>query len=686
MQNDLCVNYGKHIIRFAERFDKFYSDKSESDLKYELEKAKLEDENNEKLEQLGEQLDKNKNLLRRATHHQDLDKYLTECFASVDIIDQEFRDFHERNKGVISKHLPFINEVFGVLEDDLCGLMEMKPLTFKTELEDRNDKIAKYKAKLKTDNFIKERDEREARELEDLLEKNKDNKKFKPPKAKVTDAKKQAQEWQELFNKFYSELKRPVVQIDDSGSGNPRLVARSLKACVTSLFENIPAEETEEEKAQKEKAKKEQEELQRKLREEEEAKKKKGGKPAKTQSEEQVIEVIVDPEDAEIPAIQHHMPVYENGHNLFGSDFLFHFEEMLKLVEEFRQNVFESFRKRKQDCVSLAEDDDREFIELSLVLLDERLKTYYSMKGKIQTEIYSIRSGEITLHKKKYEEEVKECLDEIDSQTSRFNAVYKKLFEDKEAHSKKMGDFRESLRLQNALANLQGVLNNAKEKDFKFGESIGVQVEKLNLLAEKELEWLLQRNEDNIRKKKLIEEQGEYSQVEIEWYRELLKDITAKIEDHKKKRKEIVGKIKELAVQRKEEAMKKFNEAYEVAIDELCAKNATGKVFGKTKRVGQEIARQETTQCAMVDQKLNLLLQEFKDLIAQFNSGMSESAIASLSLSLRERFMALRSACFFYGRYLTCFVDKCPLEEMARVTYFEDSFEVKIRDGEVPNL
>jgi hypothetical protein len=52
--------------------------------------------------------------------------------------------------------------------------------------------------------------------------------------------------------------------------------------------------------------------------------------------------------------------------------------------------------------------EDKEFVNMSLILLDERLKSYYPLKGKIQTEIYLVRSGEITLHKRRYQQHTKE--------------------------------------------------------------------------------------------------------------------------------------------------------------------------------------------------------------------------------------------------------------------------------------
>jgi hypothetical protein len=96
----------------------------------------------------------------------------------------KLRAFHEKNQEVISKHAPFIEEMFDNLENDFANLMELRALDQKEKLDERAVLITKWKAKLATDKHILEAKEKAEKELAELIEKNKDNKKFKPPKVK----------------------------------------------------------------------------------------------------------------------------------------------------------------------------------------------------------------------------------------------------------------------------------------------------------------------------------------------------------------------------------------------------------------------------------------------------------------------------------------------------------------------
>jgi hypothetical protein len=101
--------------------------------------------------------------------------------------------------------------MFDNLENDFANLMELRELAKKEELEERAEKITKWKAKLATDKQILEDKEAAEKELAELIEKNKDNKKWKPPKVKAKNEKQLKQEWDALYQQKYEELKVSVV-------------------------------------------------------------------------------------------------------------------------------------------------------------------------------------------------------------------------------------------------------------------------------------------------------------------------------------------------------------------------------------------------------------------------------------------------------------------------------------------
>ena len=682
IQNNVCTNLGNDLMKFGARMEKYIHDQTETEKKYEYEKAILEDEDDEKLEKLTTGLDAAKAALRRSVQHEVLDQNLQVCFKHIDDIDAEFRDFHKQNLEVIKKHAPFIEDMFKMLENDFANLMDLKPLEEREALEERAVKITKWKAKLKTEKLIKEEEEKAEKELQALIEKNKDNKKFKPPKVKPKTEKQKAEEYKQLFEKHYQELLVTVVQIDDIGTGNARLIGRSVEAFTRGLYQPIPDELSEEEiqrkKEEEEKKRLEEEEEQRRLEEEAEHNNKKKKKPVggakKKGEEEEEIEEIADPEDVKMHEMEHALPGYRtttpaNNSPIFESEYHFEYDFMLAVVKNFREKIFDYLAKKRKEVLHIAELSDKEFIEMSLTLLDERIKRYYSMKGKIQTEIYLIRSGEITRHKRRYEIYIKTVLDELDDQTDRFNFFYQEVFDEKNNQTEKMKGFVKELPHQAALTNLQGVNNKAMESDNKFLKLCQRSFESMSRLSDEELKELTKQNEDMLASWKLIEEGGNYSETEIAWYREMMSEIQTKIENHRENRKKILEEITAMCEKRRTDALKKFKEAYELAVDELTARDATGKVFGRPKREGQKIVRTEFAICTKTETYLKSVLSDFEEIISSGYIG---------SLSLRAKLMSFRACCYFYGRYLEAFKEESPLSEHPRVTYKEDKFGVDL--------
>ena len=63
--------------------------------------------------------------------------------------------------------------------------------------------------------------------------------------------------------------------------------------------------------------------------------------------------------------------------------------------------IFVFFSGKKVETLDEAKISDRDFVENSVLLLDERLKALYPQKGRIEVDIFEIRGDEITKHKKR---------------------------------------------------------------------------------------------------------------------------------------------------------------------------------------------------------------------------------------------------------------------------------------------
>jgi hypothetical protein len=80
IQNNVCINFGLSLVPFGKRMEKYNIDHTQTEKKFEYEKAVLEDENEDKLEELTKNLDEAKKGLRRSVHHPKLDENLENCF------------------------------------------------------------------------------------------------------------------------------------------------------------------------------------------------------------------------------------------------------------------------------------------------------------------------------------------------------------------------------------------------------------------------------------------------------------------------------------------------------------------------------------------------------------------------------------------------------------------------------
>ena len=66
---------------------------------------------------------------------------------------------------------------------------------------------------------------------------------------------------------------------------------------------------------------------------------------------------------------------------------------------------------------SFEEKNDKEYKENSLLILDERLRDHWPLKGRLEVEVYQVRSAEITSHKRRYERHIRAVIDDADIQT-----------------------------------------------------------------------------------------------------------------------------------------------------------------------------------------------------------------------------------------------------------------------------
>ena len=91
------------------------------------------------------------------------------------------------------------------------------------------------------------------------------------------------------------------------------------------------------------------------------------------------------------------------GQKITTSTTIFKVKEVAQLLLTLRDKIFENVGVKKTRILHEAGQNDEEMMEESLEMLDTRLKRHYSLKGELEAEIFTKRSGEISNHKKRYE-------------------------------------------------------------------------------------------------------------------------------------------------------------------------------------------------------------------------------------------------------------------------------------------
>ena len=92
--NDVITNLAALLTKVAGKFDDHKKDVLSHLQAYELEKAKLADNNDDKLEALNQQFETLELEIQRAVHHPMLEQCLQKVFDQINALKQEYRSFH----------------------------------------------------------------------------------------------------------------------------------------------------------------------------------------------------------------------------------------------------------------------------------------------------------------------------------------------------------------------------------------------------------------------------------------------------------------------------------------------------------------------------------------------------------------------------------------------------------------
>ena len=153
---------------------------------------------------------------------------------------------------------------------------------------------------------------------------------------------------------------------------------------------------------------------------------------------------------------------------------------------------------------------------------------------------------------------------------------------------------KEQLSNASNISNFQGISRKARESNDIFDTSIREIIRELKRLAESEIDVLVQKNQDFIKE---IISSVDYSQEEVQWYSTMMDEISTQLHEQKDKRAQKVGEIEGHTKKKKEELTQLFDKDYAVGLEDMAAKDCSGRKYGRPKLIAQEKLRAEMNKC-----------------------------------------------------------------------------------------
>ena len=86
-------------------------------------------------------------------------------------------------------------------------------------------------------------------------------------------------------------------------------------------------------------------------------------------------------------------PVDPEGISVLSKDVVFETQFLVKLISSTQSKVLDYIKQKMDDCQEDMKVIDKDFIEESVIQLDDKLKKHYPQKGKTEVDIYQIRSA-----------------------------------------------------------------------------------------------------------------------------------------------------------------------------------------------------------------------------------------------------------------------------------------------------
>ncbi|KAG5177249.1 hypothetical protein JKP88DRAFT_248930 [Tribonema minus] len=296
----------------------------------------------------------------------------------------------------------------------------------------------------------------------------------------------------------------------------------------------------------------------------------------------------------------------------------------------------------KQASPRLALGRERAFdgTEGYMAELEERLRTHWPRRGRLEVGARQPREGELSAHRAKALRFSRQLQERVEVCEAAFTTAIGLAQKQVQAFTAKLAQLQSSLPSLESEAALQGAEARAKRAATDFAASAAAAIIKLQHTSEEEQARLLKLCDDSLRSCRVFAQGGDYSEQEIDLVSQQLQASRAAVMEMRARCIAAAQGVQEQQAHALE-GVEAFQQARAASLKELSLREGLGKIYGAPRRAAQEHLRAAVALdercCGVIDGLLDSL------------QGMVEEGAASaLNVYCTEDNCASPSVCAIY--------------------------------------
>ena len=613
--NEMCKNTVGFLRDLGERFDKSREALKTMEMQFSIRQAQCGDKHDDMATEQERELKDKVHEMKTAIHHVELNQRLNECFDILDTITRTYRQYNVEYTEIVNDYPRLTEEFYEKFERDALDIFKLRHEDKRQEIQELFTKETEERQKKLEEEYLRKYEEQ--KRLEEEKAKEEEKKGAPPAKGKAPPPKAKGKE--DKPDLGVPQLEVPQIKDYVSPNGYAYLVERSANEIVEKLMDTTVEEENEEKKEGEEGAAAETSGAQNVTADKidtsrvEKAEGEEGEEGEKEEDKEEERDEILE-------KISESPPRDPEGEQTLHAELLFSKEQLLEVVESFFEKAVQWIYGHKRAYLAKNEREGKDLSDKSIAELDDNLRRQWPRKGRLEVEVFQERKGQISAHNKKYERQIRTCLEKHNFGEEQWTLVTEMVESSFRTFEGQQEKLKAALPDCKNLAELQGFSRKEKDSQQSFEEKYREYEEQMNSLTNEQADQLVKLNKDMLHSCVLFERGGNYSSAEVEWYAAQMQEINEMIEKTREARAEKMAQVQEEAEKLLKETHAEFEREYAASIQGLSAKEGLGKNFGQPRRHAQEKMRAEMTKCEQAQSGVEKILEEIKVLCGECDS------------------------------------------------------------------